>query len=95
MPPALATGTFEARGPAIDAEVITEFTCGDGPLAGDTFVVQAQLHVGMSAGSPTWVVKGGTGAFADLHGNGGGSGSLIFGLGGPVDAADFYLGSLH
>ncbi|MDH3298616.1 MAG: hypothetical protein OEM96_10110 [Gemmatimonadota bacterium] len=124
-PPALASGTFEASGPAVEAglmcsegtkqdlfpekwagsssivqngQVITEFTCTDEPFAGDTFVIKAQMHIDISAGPPTWVVnwvvKGGTGAFTDLHGNGAGSGNLIFDPF-PVGAADLYSGQLH
>ena len=81
-----------------NGRVITEFTCTDVPFAGDTFVVRAQLHVDISEGPPTWVVtwvvKGRTGAFADLHGNGGGSGSLVFDPG-PIGANDLHSGQLH
>ena len=56
-----------------NAQIYTEFTCDGGALDGDTFVVKQQLHIDLTAEPVawtfSWVIKGGTGAFADLHGN--------------------------
>lgn len=84
-----------------NGQVISRYTCSEeGPFAGDTFVIKAQLHLDVSVGGSTWVVnwvmKDGTGAFEGLHGNGSGSGDLIFdGPGPPIGAADTYTGRLH
>lgn len=77
-----------------NAQVVTVFTCDDGgALDGDTFVVKHQLHIDLTVQPVTWtinwVVLGGTGEFARLHGNGHGTG--IF-LAGPFDTL---VGQLH
>ena len=81
----------------VNATVITEFTCTDAPFAGDTFITKAQLHADLTSGPPTWVlrwvVKGGTGAFADLHGSGSGTGGYVSAI--PLTILDQYTGGLH
>ena len=78
-------------------QVITEFTCVGGDLDGDTFVVKQQLHIDLTAAPPTWtfgwVLKGGTGVFADLHGNGDGTGILLSEF--PFGPYDVLEGRLH
>ena len=82
-----------------NGQVLSEFTCTEGPLTGDTFIIKLQLHI--PAESPTWTlnwtVMDGTGAFADLHGSGRGVGSVFFGPDGPppIGASDVLTGGLH
>jgi hypothetical protein len=86
-------------GTITNGQVITEFTCTEGPLAGDRFTIKLQLHI--DARNPywtiNWTVKGGTGAFADLHGSGNGMGSLYFvpEFPFPIGALDVLDGGLH
>jgi hypothetical protein len=81
-----------------NAQVVTVFTCDDdGALDGDTFVVKQQLHIDLTVESPTWtinwVVLSGTGAFAQLHGNGHGTGVLLSAP--PFGPFDMLEGQLH
>jgi len=84
-----------------NGQVISRYTCSEGPFAGDTFVIKAQLDLDVFAGGSTWVLnwvlKDGTGGLAGLHGNGSGSGSIFFGTepGPPIGAHDLYTGHLH
>lgn len=82
-----------------NGQVVTEFTCTEGPLAGDSFTIKLQLHIDADAPmgpvwTINWTVKGGTGAFADLHGSGDGYGNLYFDPF-PVGALDTLTGGLH
>ncbi len=82
----------------LNLQVIAEFTCADGSeLDGDTFIVKQQLHIDLTAEPMSWtfgwVIKGGTGAFADLHGNGDGIGFLLDEL--PFGPFDVLEGRLH
>ena len=79
-------------------QVIAEFTCADGGvLDGDTFIVKQQLHIDLTADPVSWtfswVVKDGTGAFTQLHGNGDGTGSLLDAP--PFGPFDVLEGRLH
>jgi hypothetical protein len=83
-------------------QVISKYTCSTTDSFGvdDTFVIKAQMHFDVSGGGSAWVLNwvltDGTGAFEGLHGNGSGSGSLIFdGPPPPIGAADTYVGNLH
>lgn len=80
-----------------NAQIFTEFTCGDGDFEGDTFVIKQQLHTDLTADPVTWtfnwVMKGGTGAFAGLHGNGDGTGVLLDAP--PFGPFDILEGRLH
>ena len=89
-------------GTITNGQVITEFTCTEGPLAGDRFTIKLQLHIDADAPmgpvwTINWTVKGGTGAFADLHGSGNGMGSLYFveEVPFPIGALDVLSGGLH
>lgn len=80
-----------------NAQVITEFTCGEGDFDGGTFVVKQQLHIDLTAEPATWtinwVVKSGTGAFENLRGNGHGTGILLTEP--PFGPYDILEGRLH
>ena len=85
-----------------NGQVITEFTWTEGPRAGDRFTIKLQLHLDADAAmgpvwTLNWTVKGGTGAFADLHGSGDGYGNLYFvpEVPFPIGALDVLSGGLH
>lgn len=85
------------RSPVVrNLQVITEFTCGPGDFEGDTFVIKQQLHIDLTAEPVSWtfswVMKGGLGAFEDLHGNGDGTGVFLTDPFGPFDTLE---GRLH
>lgn len=79
-------------------QVVAEFTCDDGGgLDGDTFIIKQQLHIDLTADPVSWtfswVIKDGTGALSELHGNGDGTGVLLEGP--PFGPFDVLVGQLH
>ncbi|MDH3307357.1 MAG: hypothetical protein OEO77_07570 [Acidimicrobiia bacterium] len=80
----------------INLQAYVEFTCsaGGGFDSDDSFVLKLQVHVTASGVLVSnWTVKGGTGAFADLHGSGRGLGSFLTPP--PPGVDDVYTGKLH
>lgn len=62
-----ATGAGEQ---GINFHVTKEFICADGS---GSFIIQLEARVDYKGDNGNWVLKGGSGAYADLHG----SGSLV------------------
>ena len=72
-------------GSAVSLAVGKEFTCDD---ASGTFSAKLQVRVYFEVGATfRWVITGGTGKYADLHGTGSG-----FVVGGDTDV---YQGGMH
>lgn len=72
--------------------VVKEFTCNDGPFG--SFFVKLRVRL-YNSGFTTfkWVIKGGTGAYANLKGNGFGFGSPL--TGDPDSIYDMYAGRVR
>jgi hypothetical protein len=81
-------GGFQS-GKHLQLVVLKEFTCAGGD---DTFTLLLQVHIQFDPYENhfTWVVMGGTGDFADLHGQGTGTSEPT--LTGGIDA---YEGAVH
>lgn len=50
-----------------NVQPVETFICGGGE---DTFVMKVQNHIDFPNITGTWVIKGGTGSFEDIHGKG-------------------------
>ena len=79
----------QARTGVVQLQVFKTFTCDD---ASGTFDVKMQIQANFGTGIETftWVITGGSGAYASLHG--GGSGSTVPRQGGNTNT---YVGMLH
>jgi hypothetical protein len=79
----------------VNMQVVKEFTCDD---RSGSFFVKLQVHIDYRTW-PTfnWVVKGGTGDYEDLKGNGDGFALFPLFNGGPepIGVYDVYEGKLH
>jgi hypothetical protein len=81
-----ASGFQSNRG--VNFQVVKLFTCDDG--SGE-FFVKLQVRIDQKGDNFNWTVVGGTGAYADLHGTGGGIGIPL-----PDNAVlDLYDGQVH
>jgi hypothetical protein len=77
----------------VNLKILKEFTCDD---ESGTFLVKLRVHI---TDYPVfnWVIKGGTGAYENLKGNGHGFGAFPLLNGGPepIGVWDVYEGKLH
>jgi hypothetical protein len=74
-------------GRGINIQIVKQFACdGDGP----TFLVKLQVRLDFANGTDSfqWVVVGGSGAYANLHGSGSGCGDYAAYPSGVLDVYD-------
>jgi hypothetical protein len=81
---------------AVQLQVFKTYSCSNA----DSFFVKMQIHANFDGTEVfTWVVQGGTGTFAQLHGSGSGStvGIFVSTPDGPVETGNIntFVGSLH
>ncbi len=81
---------------AVQLQVFKTYSCSNA----NSFFVKMQVHANFDGTEVfTWVVRGGTGAFAQLHGSGSGTtvGIFVSTPDGPVETGNVntFVGSLH
>jgi len=82
-------------GKQLQLTVVKDFTCDDttGPFVG-TFSAKLQIHANFDGTEKfTWVITGGTGAYASLHGSG--DGTTVPNADPSTGNTNTYTGGLH